>query len=101
MDRGQIGQCYHISGYELISIRELVEAVLKRACRPFDEHVILADTDRPGKDNAYRLDSSKIRMELGWRDKISLDDGIADVIQWTRRFERELADVPLTYEHRP
>ncbi len=101
MKKGRIGECYHVSGYEAVSIRQVVKKVLDRLFKPFDEWVVVGP-ERPGLDAAYKLDSSKIRTELGWRDKIALDDdlGIASVIQWSRRFATELADVPLTYEHK-
>jgi len=99
-EKGRLGECYHISGYELVTIRKIVKKVLKRLFRDFDKCVTIGP-ERPGLDAAYKMDSVKIRCELGWRDRISLDDGIADVIQWTRRFERELADVPLEYQHKP
>ncbi|UPY36826.1 GDP-mannose 4,6-dehydratase [Sediminicoccus sp. KRV36] len=97
---GTLGEAYHISGYELVSIRSLVETILARLGKRFEDCVELGP-ERPGKDTAYTLDSFKLRTELGWQDRMSLTDGIADTIDWMRRFEPALASLPARYEHKP
>jgi len=97
---GTPGECYHISGYELVSIRNVVEMVLERLGKRFDDCVDIGP-ERPGKDSAYMLDSFKLRTELGWRDTISLGEGIDDVIAWARRFAADLPQLPSRYEHKP
>lgn len=98
--KGKVGDTYHISGYELVSIRQLVEMILERLGKPFDQYVEIGP-DRPGKDQAYTLDSFKLRTELGWMDKISLGEGLDDVIAWARRFEADMSSLPATYVHKP
>lgn len=97
---GRPGECYHISGYELVSIRDLVQLILTRLGRPFEECVEIGP-DRPGKDSAYMLDSVKLRTELGWRDRIPLAEGVDEVIAWTERFRDDLPSLPMAYEHKP
>jgi dTDP-glucose 4,6-dehydratase len=97
---GRLGDDYHISGHELISIRTLVETILKQLGKRFDDCVEIAP-ERPGKDTAYMLDTSKLRNELGWRDTVSLEKGIEDVIRWADRFKSELAKLPSKYVHKP
>ena len=94
------GDTYHISGYELVSIRTLVEMILKRLGKSFDDCVEIGP-ERPGKDTAYTLDSLKLRTELGWRDTVSLEQGIDDVIRWAERFSGDLAKLPAKYNHKP
>ena len=77
--KGKFGDTYHISGYELVSIRTIVEMVLDRLGKRFEDCVEIGP-ERPGKDSAYKLDSFKLRTELGWRDTISLAEGIDEVI---------------------
>jgi dTDP-glucose 4,6-dehydratase len=96
---GKIGDTYHISGYELVSIRALVETILRRLDRLFEDCVEIG-AERPGKDSAYKLDSFKLRTELGWRDKISLDQGIDDTISWLKRYANALENLPVKYEHK-
>jgi dTDP-glucose 4,6-dehydratase len=97
---GRLGEAYHISGHELISIRTLVEVILKQLGKSFEECVEIAP-ERPGKDTAYMLDTTKLRNELGWRDTVSLEQGIGDVIRWAERFKNELARLPAKYVHKP
>jgi dTDP-glucose 4,6-dehydratase len=94
------GDTYHISGYELVSIRTLVEMILKRLGKSFEDCVEIAP-ERPGKDTAYMLDSIKLRTELGWRDTVSLERGVDDVIRWAERFSSDLAKLPAKYSHKP
>jgi len=97
---GQIGHTYHLSGYELVSIRSLTEMILAKLGKRFEDCVELGP-ERPGKDSAYMLDSFKLRSELGWQDKIGLSEGVDDCIDWARRFESQLAELPSRYVHKP
>ena len=38
--------------------------------------------DRPGHDFRYSLESSKIRTELNWSQKINFKNGLENTIQW-------------------
>lgn len=98
-EEGTLGETYHISGYELVSIRELVEMILARLGKRFEDCVDIGP-ERPGKDTAYTLDSVKIRTELGWRDSIGLDQGVGDVIAWATRFSEAVGQLPARYEHK-
>lgn len=97
---GKLGETYHISGYELVSIRKLVEIILGKLGKNFDECVELGP-ERPGKDAAYMLDSTKLRNELSWKDEVSLEAGVDTVIAWAKRFEKELSNLPSSYIHKP
>lgn len=96
---GTLGETYHISGYELVSIRQCVEMILEALGKPFEDFVEIGP-ERAGKDTAYTLDSRKLRCELGWRDVISLRDGIMETVEWMRRFERRLDHLPAKYIHK-
>ena len=98
--KGTLGDTYHVSGYELVSIRTLVEIILKRLNKSFEDSVEIGP-ERPGKDTAYTLDSFKLRTELGWRDTLSLERGIDDVVAWAERFRADLAKLPIKYQHKP
>jgi dTDP-glucose 4,6-dehydratase len=98
--KGTLGDTYHISGYELVSIRTLVEIILKRLNKSFEDCVEIGP-ERPGKDTAYTLDSFKLRTELGWRDTFSLERGIDDVVAWAERFRADLPKLPIKYQHKP
>jgi dTDP-glucose 4,6-dehydratase len=57
--------------------------------------------ERPGKDAAYLLDSSKARKTLSWRDTISLDEGLDETIHWVDTHLQELQQQPTEYVHKP
>jgi len=38
--------------------------------------------DRPGHDQRYSIDSSKMHRELGWKAKISFENGISETFDW-------------------
>jgi dTDP-glucose 4,6-dehydratase len=97
--KGTPGGTYHISTDRVVSIRDLAATILACLGKDFDASVEIGP-ERPGKDNAYVLDSSKLRTELGWTDTISLEQGIDDVIAWVRRYEGALMDSNWDYVHK-
>ncbi len=98
--RGIPGETYHLSTSLHLSIRAVVERVCARMGVAFEEAVEIVD-DRPGKDAAYLLDSTKARTELGWVDNVSLDEGIDECIQWMDRNFEEILRQPQDYVHKP
>jgi dTDP-glucose 4,6-dehydratase len=95
---GRIGDSYHISSQEFVSIREVAIQTLRTMGK--DENALLVNSpERLGKDLEYCLDSNKIRLETDWSDKISLQEGIADTVSWIEREIRNLENLPLEYRH--
>lgn len=95
-----VGETYHISTRELVTIRELVERICARLGAQFEACVEVVG-DRLGKDSAYLLDSSKLRETLGWRDEVTLDAGLDECIVWVKTNLEELKRQPLDYQHKP
>ena len=89
----QIGRC------PSAHIRELVRMICGKLGVAFDELVDLVD-DRPGKDAAYLLDSTKARRTLGWADSITLEKGIDETIAWVTENLDELKKQSLDYIHK-
>lgn len=94
------GETYHISTPRIVSIRELVELICEMLGASFEANVDVAP-DRIGKDDAYWLNSDKIRTDLGWEDKISLETGLEHCIGWVKDNLEILKEQPLSYVHRP
>jgi dTDP-glucose 4,6-dehydratase len=97
---GKIGDTYHISTKETITIRDLVQLICDKMEVKFDDHVDIVD-DRPGKDAAYLLNSSKLRDELSWKDLITLDKGIEETIDWVSSNLTVLESEVDYYIHKP
>jgi dTDP-glucose 4,6-dehydratase len=99
-ERSPIGETYHISTNEIVTIRELVERICEKLEVKFEDSVEIVG-ERLGKDAAYMLDSTKLRRQLGWQDRISLDAGLDQCIAWVRRYFDELKGMPFDYSHKP
>ena len=92
------GQIYHISTNQMISVKNLVKKICYKLNKIFEETVIISK-DRIGKDSVYRLDSSKIK-KLGWKPKISLDEGIDRVIHWVALNKKLFRKADYYYLHK-
>jgi dTDP-4-dehydrorhamnose 3,5-epimerase len=46
------------------------------------ESLITFVADRPGHDRRYAIDARKIEQDLGWRPRISFDQGLEQTIAW-------------------
>jgi dTDP-glucose 4,6-dehydratase len=78
---GKIGETYLIGADGERNNKEVVETILELMGQPRDayDHV----TDRAGHDLRYAIDSTKLRLELGWRPIFSdFRAGLAATIEW-------------------
>jgi nucleoside-diphosphate-sugar epimerase len=46
------------------------------------------------------IDSTLARNEFGWAPKISIEEGIKEVIDWVNKYWKEMEKMPLGYEHK-
>ncbi len=97
---GRGGDIFHFSTLSQISIRSLVELIAKQMNVSFEDKVDVVE-DRPGKDAAYLLDSSKAKKILNWEDKIGLEQGIEETIAWVKDNLEVLNKQPFNYVHKP
>lgn len=84
-ERAPHGRIYNAGPKEPISVYDLVSLVAKQFQMPI-EQLCEAVEGRRGEDPQYWLDSTLIHKELGWEPAISLDEGIADMIAWGRKY---------------
>ncbi|MBQ6599420.1 MAG: GDP-mannose 4,6-dehydratase [Lentisphaeria bacterium] len=99
MTEGKPGEVYHLSTSRLISIRDLVELILNRLDARFEECVEIVP-DRLGKDTIYHLSSEKARRELGWKDTVTLEQGIDETIDWIKANFQKFRNDPCKYIHK-
>ena len=76
--RGKIGETYHISTDEFITIKKL--CILIAQILKFKKFKIFYRKERLGKDKRYKLGIKKIK-KLNWKYQISLKDGLKNTIQ--------------------
>ena len=100
LERGAVGAIYHFSSERFLTIRAVVELICKRLQIDFKMLAEVAP-DRPGKDQAYLMDSQCARRELDWHDTISLEDGIDQTIDWIRSNLETISQFSLDYIHKP
>ena len=86
---GRIGESYNVGGgAERTNI-----GIVKDVCSILDfelpnsphrphEDLIRFVTDRPGHDLRYAIDDSKLRRELGWKPRESLETGLRKTVRW-------------------
>jgi len=87
--KGRTGEGYNVGGNNEVTNIEIVNKIceLVEAARPDipvrpARSLISYVTDRPGHDQRYAIDSTKIQNELGWTPAYDLDTGLAQTVQW-------------------
>ncbi len=80
LHEGKIGEVYNIGGNNEKQNIEIVKLILENLNK--SEKLIEYVKDRPGHDQRYAIDSSKIQKELGWKPKYNFEAGISETIQW-------------------
>ena len=80
LHKGKIGEVYNIGGNNEKQNIEIVKLILDNLNKP--ETLIEYVKDRPGHDQRYAIDSSKIQKELGWKPKYTFETGIKETIKW-------------------
>ncbi len=87
VQKGQIGRSYNIGGENEATNLSLVQTICaildekRPGNRPYAEQITFV-TDRPGHDQRYAIDPSRISRELGWRPSVTLEEGLEKTIQW-------------------
>ena len=84
---GQLGETYHVGGRNERTNLQVVEAI----CDILDDlvpvekprrNLIEFVADRPGHDQRYAIDATRLETELGWRAKEDFDSGLRKTVQW-------------------
>lgn len=88
-EKALFGRTYNVGPERTCTIRHLVELVAEERSLLFDK-IAEITPGRVGEDRQYWLDSTRIKTELGWRQRISLRKGVRDMAQWARRYLEQL-----------
>ena len=88
MRKGNAGETYNIGGeneWENIKLLNVLIDIV--AAKAQLDPAKIRDTitfvkDRPGHDRRYAIDCSKIKRELGWKQTVSFEEGLARTVDW-------------------
>ena len=83
LHKGKMGEIYNAGVDQPISMREIVEKVVKCLDRNFDDVVNITE-GRLGEDAQYWLSSKKLFNDTGWKPEISIDEGIKETVDWVK-----------------
>lgn len=89
MEKGNVGERYNIGAHSERTNLEVVQAVCSLLDElapesPYRPHAQLITwvKDRPGHDQRYAIDASKIERELGWKPQETFASGLRKTVEW-------------------
>lgn len=77
---GRPGEVYNIGGHNERKNIEIVEAIVDKLGK--SRSLIQYVADRPGHDQRYAIDPTKITTELGWKPRYTFETGLEETIRW-------------------
>lgn len=85
--KGKISETYCIGGHGEMTNKELVIKVCKIMDELYKQNTPYSDLikfvkDRPGHDRRYAIDPTKIKKDLGWEVKRSLNENLEYTVKW-------------------
>ena len=84
--RGKIGKSYNIgTGIKLKNIdivKKLLDIAKKSRIKVTKKNKIKFVMDRPGHDERYALNSTRIRLEIKWKHRTPVSKGLSKTINW-------------------
>ena len=89
INKGSIGEKYNIAGEKEVSNLEMAQLIAGYMKKELQYKMVDFHTSRPGHDLRYALDGGLMK-ELGWVPKVSIEDRINEVVQWTLNNDRWL-----------
>ena len=85
---GKLGETYNIGGHNertnLALVHALCDITDQKLGRPegHARKLITFVTDRPGHDRRYAIDAEKIKSDLGWVPRYTVEQGLEETIDW-------------------
>lgn len=84
LEGGHIGEIYNVGGNNELENLTVAQVILQELGK--SEDLISFVKDRPGHDERYAIDSSKIQNDLRWSPQTSFEEGMRETIAWYKLF---------------
>ncbi|MCM8857216.1 MAG: dTDP-glucose 4,6-dehydratase [Candidatus Thiodiazotropha sp.] len=89
LDAGRPGEVYNVGGNNEMTNLEVIETLCELLDElvpdsPYRPHNQLKEfvKDRPGHDQRYAIDASKLERELGWTPQETFETGLRKTVSW-------------------
>lgn len=89
LERGHVGESYNIGGFNehtnvdvVETLCDILDELLPGSMHLPHKNLIEFVTDRPGHDQRYAIDASKIQRELNWQPRETFATGLRKTVQW-------------------
>lgn len=97
---GQLGETYNVGGWNekanldvVHTLCALLDELSPRADgQPYKNQITFVK-DRPGHDQRYAIDASRLERELGWKPAETFDTGIRKTVQWYLQNQEWVANI--------
>jgi len=88
LHKGKIGETYNVGGHNEWTNIDLINLLCKLMDEKLgneagtSEKLITFVKDRAGHDLRYAIDSTKLKIELGWVPSLTFEEGLSETIDW-------------------
>lgn len=98
IERGRPGT-YHFTVASDRTVADTVRYVCDRLGVAFERATRLVN-ERLGQDAKYLLDPSKAAAELGWKPRVTFEQGVDETLEWIDANWTDIQREPLAYQHK-
>jgi dTDP-glucose 4,6-dehydratase len=88
LEAGKVGEVYNIGGWNekanidvVHTLCDILDSEKPKKSGTYRDQITFV-TDRPGHDQRYAIDASKIERELGWKPAETFETGILKTVKW-------------------
>jgi len=88
LEAGRVGETYNIGGWNektnldvVHTLCDILDQQKPKATGSYRDQITFV-TDRPGHDQRYAIDATKIERELGWKPSETFETGIQKTVAW-------------------
>ncbi len=85
VERGRAGRVYNVGARAERHNLDVVREILRQLGKP--ESLVQFVKDRPGHDRRYAMNAARLEAELGWRPRVTFEEGLAATVRWYQDHE--------------